>query len=104
MGICQIKRFVEYIKQKYRRNLPIIGVLTKCDELSPPMISLPTNNKRKNRNIEECVQSFYAYLREREKLRDCMKSVVPTVAYAEYEEGENGLVFPDEDYRYEEDN
>ena len=96
----ECEQIVEYIKQKYRRNLPIIGVLTKCDELSPPMISLPTNNERKNRNIEECVQSFYAYLKEREKLRDCVKSVVPTVAYAEYEEGENGLVFPDEDYRW----
>lgn len=65
------------------------------------MISLPTDNERKNCNVEECVQSFYAYLRERKKLRDCAKSIVPTVAYAEYEEGQNGLVLSDRDYPME---
>lgn len=39
------------IKNKYRRDLPIIGVLTKCDEVAPPKVPLPTDNEKKNRNI-----------------------------------------------------
>ncbi len=96
----ECEQIIKFIKDKYRRKLPIIGVLTKCDEVSPPKIQLPTDNERKNRNIEESTQDFYAYLREREQLRDCIKKVVPTVAYAEYEEGKNGLILPEEDYRW----
>jgi predicted GTPase/uncharacterized protein (DUF697 family) len=88
------------IKKKYRRNLPVIGVLTKCDELSPPRISLPTDNERKNSNIQKSVQNFRDYLKMRENLRHHVKDVVPTVAYAEYEEGKNGLILPDEDERW----
>lgn len=88
------------IKNKYRRDLPIIGVLTKCDEVAPPMVSLPTNNETKNRNIQEIVNNFHAYLRNRESLRPHLKTVVPTVAYAEYEDGKNGLILPDQDYRW----
>ncbi len=88
------------IKNIYRRDLPIIGVLTKCDEVAPPMVSLPTNNERKNRNIQSNVQDFHAYLSQRESLRPHVKTVVPTVAYAEYEDGKNGLIIPDQDYRW----
>ncbi|MEY3870087.1 MAG: hypothetical protein RLZZ338_3978 [Cyanobacteriota bacterium] len=88
------------IDEKYRRTLPVIGVLTKCDELAPPQVPLPTNNERKNRNIHAEVKNFYSYLQQREKLRFHIQEVVPTVAYAEYEDGRNGLILPDEDYRW----
>jgi len=88
------------IKNKYKRDLPMIGVLTKCDELAPPQVTLPTNNERKNRNIDAEVQNLYGYLQRREELRFNIKEVVPTVAYAEYEDGENGLILPDEDCRW----
>ncbi|MEG4849272.1 50S ribosome-binding GTPase [Microcoleus sp. B5-D4] len=88
------------IKNKYNRELPVIGVLTKCDELAPPRVTLPTNNERKNRNIDAEVQNFYGYLQQREKLQSHIKKVVPTVAYAEYENGRNGLILPDEDDRW----
>lgn len=88
------------IKNKYNRELPVIGVLTKCDELAPPRVTLPTNNERKNRNIDAEVQNFYGYLQQREKLQSHIKKVVPTVAYAEYEDGRNGLILPDEDDRW----
>ncbi|XZN89643.1 MAG: GTPase family protein [Microcoleus sp.] len=88
------------IKNKYKRDLPMIGVLTKCDELAPPRVTLPTDNERKNRNIDAEVKNFYGYLQQREKLRFHIKEVVPTVAYAEYEDGRNGLILPDEDYRW----
>ena len=88
------------IDEKYRRKLPVIGVLTKCDELAPPRVYLPTEDERKNRNIQAQVQSFQDYLKEREKLRSHIKKVVPTVAYAEYQNGRNGLILPDKDDRW----
>lgn len=98
LNACEL--IVKEIKKQYQRDLPVIGVLTKCDELAPLQVSLPTHNERKNRNIQEQVQSFFAFLREREGLRGHAKEVVPTVAYAEYEDGRNGLILPDEDYRW----
>ena len=31
----ECEQIISFIKNKYRRNLPVIGVLTKCDEVSP---------------------------------------------------------------------
>jgi predicted GTPase/uncharacterized protein (DUF697 family) len=87
------------IKNKYKRDLPMIGVLTQCDQVAPPKLTWSTNDERKNRNIDAQVKSFYGYL-QREKLLCHIKDVVPTVAYAEYEDGTNGLILPDEDYRW----
>ncbi|WP_341736321.1 GTPase [Microcoleus sp. CAWBG640] len=98
IDICTL--ILTEIKNKYRRELPVIGVLTKCDELAPPRVTLPTDNERKNRNIDAEVKNLYGYLQQREKLRFHIKEVVPTVAYAEYEDGRNGLILPDEDYRW----
>ncbi|MEH2292501.1 hypothetical protein [Nostoc sp.] len=95
---CEL--IVGEIKKLYQRDLPVIGVLTQCDKLAPSTVSLPTDNERKNRNIQEQVQSFFAFLREREGLRGHVKQVVPTVADAEYEDGRNGLILPDQDRRW----
>jgi predicted GTPase/uncharacterized protein (DUF697 family) len=98
LSICELIH--SQIKKQYCRNLPIIGVLTKCDELAPPQVSLPTNNERKNRNVQQEVENFNDYLKQRQGLSHHVKGVVPTVAYAEYEDGKNGLILPDEDYRW----
>ena len=98
LNICV--SIITEIKKKYRRDLPVIGVLTKSDEVAPPKISLPTDNERKNRNIQAQVQSFHAYLKAREELRHNVKTVIPTAAYAEYETGKNGFILADEDYRW----
>ncbi|TVP57261.1 MAG: hypothetical protein EA343_22845 [Nodularia sp. (in: Bacteria)] len=98
LDACEL--IVGEIKKLYRRDLPVIGVLTKCDELAPPKVPLPTENERKNHNVQEQVKSFLSFLAEREGLRRHVKDVVPTVAYADYEEGKNGLILPDEDYRW----
>ena len=82
LNVCE--SIVSEIKKRYSRELPVIGVLTKCDELAPPRILFPTDNERKNRNLEEQVQSFHSYLKERKQLRCSIKEVVPTVTYAEY--------------------
>jgi predicted GTPase len=89
------------IKKQYRRSLPVIGVLTKCDEVNPPYImQLPTDDAEKNSNIQVQVQDFHAYLKVREELCSNVKDVVPTVAYAKYEEGQNGLILSERDYRW----
>ena len=98
LSICE--SILAEIKKLHRQDLPIIGVLTKCDELAPPKVPLPTDNERKNCNVQREVQHFYAYLKQRESLLRHVKGVVPTVAYAEYEDGKNGLILPDEDYRW----
>lgn len=98
VDICE--SIITKIKKKHKRDLPIIGVLTKCDELAPPQVPLPTNNERKNHNIQEQVNSFEVYLKNRENLRSNIKAVIPTVAYAEYQNGQNGLLLPEEDYRW----
>lgn len=95
---CEL--IVGEIKKLYQRDIPVIGVLTKCDELAPPRVPLPTDNERKNRNVQEQVKSFFAFLKARQGLSKCVMDVVPTVAYAEYEDGRNGLILPDEDHRW----
>ncbi len=98
IDICTL--ILTEIKNKYKRELPMIGVLTKCDEIAPPKLTWSTNDERKNRNIDAEVKNLYGYLQQREKLRFHIKEVVPTAAYAEYEDGRNGLILPDEDYRW----
>ncbi len=98
IDICTL--ILTEIKNKYKRELPMIGVLTKCDELAPRKVTLPTDNERKNHNIQEEVNNLYRYLQQREKLRFHITEVVPTVACAEYEDGKNGLILPDEDERW----
>jgi uncharacterized protein (DUF697 family) len=57
-------------------------------------------NQKKQKNIQELRDGFFGLIQKKEKLRECLKEVIPTSAYAEYEEGENGLIISDEDYRW----
>lgn len=98
LNACEL--IVGEIKKLYGRDLPVIGVLTKCDQLAPPQVSLPTDNERKNCNVQEQIRSFFAFLKARQGLSKCVIDVVPTVAYAEYEDGRNGLILTDEDHRW----
>jgi predicted GTPase len=87
------------IKKIHNRNLPILGVLTQCDQLDP-LEPLPTEDEETNRQIQQQQQDFYAYLKERKELRQAVKDVIPTVALAKYEPGRNGLIIPDRDRRW----
>ncbi|MEG4323222.1 MULTISPECIES: GTPase [unclassified Microcoleus] len=98
IDICTL--ILTEIKNKYKRDLPMIGVLTHCDQVAPPYERLPTDDEEKNHNIDAQVKSFYGYLQQREKLRFHIKEVVPTVAYAKYENGRNGLILSGKDYRW----
>jgi predicted GTPase len=102
LNICET--VITRIKEKYSVDIPIVPVLNKCDELAPPHIQFPTTNKRKNDNLDEQLATFWGYLQRRDKLQNSLKdirgSVVPTVSYAEYQDGENGLIISDGDSRW----
>ncbi len=84
-------------------QLSVIGVLTQCDQVAPSRAYLYEDNektKAKLLNIDECIKSFYKHLQKKAKLSHCLKTVIPTSADAEYEEGDFGLILPHEDYRW----
>jgi uncharacterized protein (DUF697 family) len=96
LDICEA--VITRIQEKYSINVPIVPVLNKCDELAPPRIQFPTTDKRKNDNLQEQSTAFWGYIQRRDKLRNCLRKVrdvVHTVSYAEYQDGENGLILPD---------
>lgn len=102
LSICE-SIIQEIQKIHAHEKLSIIGVLTQCDQVAPPMANLlgdKERDERKRKNIEECVRDFYKYIQQKEGLRNYLKDVVGTCAYAEYEEGDFGLILPDEDYRW----
>ena len=96
--ICE--EVIMRIKDKYSLDIPIVPVLNKCDELAPPHIQFPTTNKRKNENLQEQSDTFWRYLQDNPKVRNSLKNVrgivVHTASYAEYQDGENGLIILDE--------
>jgi predicted GTPase len=97
INICEL--IIEHIKKQYNRHdVMLIPVLTQCDQLAPHKIDFPTDDERKNRNLNDQLKFFYAYLQQRDKLRYSLKEVVPTVAYAEYDE--SGWIIPAEDGRW----
>lgn len=101
IDICET--VITRIKDKYSIDIPIVPVLNKCDELAPPRIQFPTTNKRKNDNLNEQITTFWCYLQRRDKLQNSLKDVgrvVSTVSYAEYQDGEKGLIIPDGDSRW----
>ncbi|WP_204105706.1 MULTISPECIES: GTPase [Spirulina sp. CCY15215] len=102
LSICT--SIVRSIKEIHaHEKLSIVGVLTQCDQVAPPTANLSgSNNKdaRKRRNVEDCTRSFFTYIQQKIELQSCLKEAIPTCAYAEYEEGNSGLILPDEDYRW----
>lgn len=69
----------------HQRELRIIGVVTQCDLLDPSYIhQLPTDNTRKNRNIETAVFDLTRHISSREHLGKNLVQVIPISACAEY--------------------
>ncbi len=101
INICE--EILMHIKDKYGFDIPVVPVLTKCDELAPSRVHFPTDDKRKNDNLQDQLHTYWGYLQQRNHLMNSLKNVgivVPTVADAEYQEGENGLIIPEKDYRW----
>jgi predicted GTPase len=81
-------------KRMYQRDLRIIGVVTQCDLLDPSYIhQLPTDNTRKNRNIETAVFDLTRHISSKEHLGKNLVQVIPISACAEYQV--DGTLEPD---------
>lgn len=81
------EKILKEIKGIRQRNLRLIGVVTKCDQLAPQRLQqLPTDNAHKNKNINDAVVDLTKHISSRESLRNGLVEVIPTVALAEYQE------------------
>ncbi len=82
--IAALEELHKFIEQKYSRQLPIVGVLTQCDELDPPDIrQLPTDDDEKNNNIS-AAQSVLAKHLKTGDIGQHLVEIVPTAAYVRY--------------------
>lgn len=87
------------IDRNHKRSLPIIGVLTQCDELDPPDIrNLPTDDEEKNNNIREASDLLDRHLASNDRIQKSFVGVIPTVAYVRYRQ--DGTQDPERDYRW----
>ncbi len=96
LDVCE--EIVSAVKKYHSCNISLIGVLTKCDLLSPPQLSV--THERKQRSIQEQKTRLFSRLQQRETLRQYLKQVVPVACYAEYERVPFGLIMPNEDFRW----
>jgi predicted GTPase len=81
------EKILKEIKGIHQRNLRLIGVVTKCDQLAPQGLrQLPTDNAHKNKNINDAVVYLTKHISSRESLRNGLVEVIPTVALAGYQE------------------
>lgn len=94
-----LERVLEEIARMHGRTIPIVGVLTQCDELDPPDVrSMPTDDPEKVENVRRAVDVLCRHLTSRTSLRGRFVRVIPTVAYARY--GEDGTLEADRDFRW----
>lgn len=93
-----LERVLEEIARLHGRTIPVVGVLTQCDELDPPdVLRLPTDDPEKLENLRRAVDVLGRHLTSRSSLRARFVCVIPTVAYARYEDGH---LDPSRDFRW----
>jgi uncharacterized protein (DUF697 family)/predicted GTPase len=98
------------IEKKHNRNLPILGILTQCDELDPIDIR-PCNFKNsdldaddrvdkeeKERNIDEASRILEKHLTSSDSFKNRFVEVAPVVAYVRYRQ--DGTQDRKRDYRW----
>ena len=94
-----VERLLLQIQSIHGRHLPIVGVLTQCDELDPPDVRrLPTDDEEKNRNIHAAVRVLQEHLTARKTLRSHEAGVIPVVAYVRFRQ--DGSLDRERDYRW----
>ncbi|HEX2912983.1 MAG TPA: GTPase [Chloroflexia bacterium] len=79
-----LEKICNQVNKQYNRQLPVIGVLSQCDELDPPRIPLPTTNPEKLANLEKAQELLKRHLTSRKGLKGQFAGVVPTVAYVRF--------------------
>lgn len=81
------------------RRIPLIGVVTQVDELSPSRVKmLPTDSEEKNANIQAATALLKKHLESNKYLQKSLVEVIPTAAYARLKE--DGTVDAARDYRW----
>ena len=94
-----LEQILKEIEKIHYAKLPIIGVVTQCDELEPPDIrKLPTQDEDKNNNINEAVKALETRFSERRHLHDYLVGVIPTAAYIRFRQ--DGTKDSERDYRW----
>jgi predicted GTPase/uncharacterized protein (DUF697 family) len=92
-----LEKIIKEIKEIYKRDLHIIGIVTQCDELDP--VKKPINDPQKQQNITEAINAIRTYIASRKYLKDKLLDVIPTVAFVEYYGV--GTINNNEDYRWQ---
>lgn len=79
-----LEKICNEVNKYHKRHLPIIGVLSQCDELDPPRLKLPTINPEKMANVEKAQELLEQHITSRKSLKDQFAGIVPTVAYVRF--------------------
>lgn len=79
-----LEKICNEVNKYYKRQLPILGVLSQCDELDPPRVKLPTTDQEKLQNIAKAEELLERHITSRKSLKDQFAGVVPTVAYVRF--------------------
>lgn len=98
--ITVLEKVYEYIDRKYYRKLPLIALVTKCDQLAPFGGWINLENQKRENCTERPVQELRNHLVMKDIWRYKLQNVIPIVSYAEYGEGEYGEIDPGRDYRW----
>lgn len=90
---------IKKIQEIHQYNIPVIGVLTHCDQIYPSdILKLPTDDEEKNQNIHKAVELLQKHLASRQTINDHFVKVIPTAAFVRYRN--DGTVDPNRDYRW----
>jgi predicted GTPase/uncharacterized protein (DUF697 family) len=97
--IAALEELHAFIEQTHKRRVPIVGVVTQCDELDPPYIRmLPTSDEEKNANIAAATSLLEKHLSGSAEVGKHLVEVVPTAAFVRYRE--DGTRDDKHDYRW----
>ncbi len=83
VDIKNVLEIHSHIANKHKFNAPVVGVITSVDELEPKRVEPPYDDQRKRTNIDTAVNAVETALVSAGL--DLIK-VIPTSAYAEYDE------------------
>ena len=89
VDIKNVLEIHSHISNKHKFNAPVVGVITSVDELDTKRIEPPYDNQRKRTNIDMAVNAVENALVSAGL--DLIK-VIPTSAYAEYDEVDKNKV------------
>lgn len=94
-----VERILRAIEQFSGVKLPVLAIVSQCDELDPSDIrNLPTDDEEKNANINKAVEVLKRNILCRGYFQDNLLDVIPISAYARY--NSDGSINRQRDYRW----